>query len=167
MITPNILITYDPSHAAKAKDEIKAMLNIAGDSPEFLESGIDGVFLAKVTDSKESVKKLVFICKKEPGHFNYTHRWVPLEEWIKFDIENISNAIAKFDEKIRENANWKLSLSKRGWNKISTKELTIKFTEKINKHNVNLKNPDMLISVEIVGNNTGISLLEKDEILVL
>ena len=57
----NIFVTYDPTHAKKAEDEVKDLLEEFGKA-HFIESGFEGVFLLHVKhDPKEIIKHLLLI----------------------------------------------------------------------------------------------------------
>ena len=57
-----------------------------------------------------------------------------------------------------------MNLSKRNY-EANTKELIVKLTDPIDRPNVDLKNADKIMQVEIIGKKAGISLLKKDELL--
>ena len=160
----NLIVTYDPTHAGKATEEIKELIEGFGGA-EFLESGFEGVSLLHTKQSpKKIVKSLSETCKDEPYKFKYTFRWIPVDKWCNSKITDMVSAMDEIDKKIGEHESWKMDVGKRGYEG-DTMELIMKLTESINKPHVNLKNPDKIIKVEIVGDRTGISLLDKDEYL--
>ncbi|MBI5061587.1 MAG: THUMP domain-containing protein [Candidatus Aenigmarchaeota archaeon] len=166
MTEANLLITYDPSHAGRAKEEIAALLGAADDDGKFMDSEIEGVFLLRTKkDPKETVKKMVHECKRDAGKFRYTFNWVPIEKWCSSGMEEMSNVMREFDARIDANKKWKMELNKRQYDKHKTIDLIMALTDKITKPNVDLKNPDIVVKVEIIGNKAGCSLLKKDEVL--
>ncbi|MEM7819621.1 MAG: THUMP domain-containing protein [Candidatus Aenigmatarchaeota archaeon] len=160
----NLLVTFDPNHIGKASEEVKALLEDIGDF-EFLDSNVDGVFLLKTKkDSKKIVKELKEICKENPKKFEYTFHWVPIERWCKSTIEDMIDVMKDIDNRMDPNKSWKMDLNKRNF-KEDTMSLIIKLTDHINKPKVDLKNPQQIVKVEILGDKTGISLLDADELL--
>lgn len=160
----NLIVTYDPTHAGKSQEEVKELLEEHGGA-EFLESGFEGVFLLHTkTDPKKIVKKLSDACKEEPYKFKHTFRWIPVDRWCDSKLDEMSKAMKDIDAKIGEHESWKLDLGKRGYEG-DTMGLIMKLTEHINKPNVNLKSPDKIVKVEIVGDRAGIALLNADEYL--
>jgi len=158
----NLLISFDPNHAGKAAEEVKAFL---GEKVQFLDSDVGGIFLMKVDgDSKHVVKRVKKECESNPTKFEYTFHWVPIETWCKADIDSIAKEMKKIDAKMDPSKTWKLDLGKRNF-KADTVELIMKLTEYINKPKVNLKNPQTIVKVEIIGNTAGVSLLDADELL--
>ncbi len=58
-----------------------------------------------------------------------------------------------------------MDIAKRCYEKYHTTELIMKLTEVVDRPKVDLKNPDKIIRVDIIGNDAAISLLNKDETL--
>jgi tRNA(Ser,Leu) C12 N-acetylase TAN1 len=161
----NLLVTYDPAHAAKAEDEVKAVLNAIGEEPKLLKSQVEGVFLLRVVKPKEAVRSLVAACKETPDQFGYTFHWIPIDKWVKSDIASMQKELADINKKMDPAKSWKIGMVKRHWNKLSTPELILKLTEAVDQPKVDLKAPDTLIKVEIIGDRAGISLLDRHELL--
>ena len=57
-----------------------------------------------------------------------------------------------------------MDLGKRKTN-LHERDLILKLTDQINRSNIDLSNPDKIIKVEIIGSNTALALLKKDEYL--
>ena len=85
----NLIVTYDPTHAGKAAEEVKELLEEFGGA-EFLESGFEGVFLLHSKhDTKKITKRLAEICKEEPYKFKFTYRWMPVDKWCSSKIADM------------------------------------------------------------------------------
>ena len=164
MADANLLVTYDPAHPGKAKEEVENNLKTIAAKAEFLKSGVDGLFQLKAVKPKEVVKKLIALCKKKPKSFEVTFHYVPIDEWVKADVKAMQKVTEKLGKQITPAEKWKLNLNKRKF-EVDTRELITKLTEPIERPKVDLSNPDMIVQVEIVGKQAGISLLAKDELL--
>ncbi len=162
IMSANLVVTYDPAHAGKAKEEVKALLEGAGEKPEFLESGIEGLFLLKTKKNPRQITKQLM--NEDPASFAYTFHWVPIDKWVPSDMESMLEAMAEIDGKMDPGESWKMDLSKRRYEGRTT-ELVMKLTESISKPKVDLKNPEKIVKVEIVGDKAGVALLNKDELL--
>jgi tRNA(Ser,Leu) C12 N-acetylase TAN1 len=161
----NLIISFDPAHAGKAQDEAEALLKEAGEKADFLKSEIEGLFLLKtISDPKKVIKKLTGICKSDPSKFVYTFHWTPIEKWFSSDMAKMQDAMVEIDKKMDPEKKWKMDLSKRQYEG-NTTSLIMKLTEKIGKPKVDLKDPDVIVKVEIIGEKAGISLLNTDEYL--
>ena len=165
MANANLLVTHDPNHAGLAKEEIISVLKQFKTEPEFLKSEIEGLFQITIKEPKETVKKLVGVCKKDPAMFRTTFHWVPVDNWCKSTIDNMQKTIKGLVKGIGEKDKWKMDITKRCYEKYHTTELIMKLTEVVDRPKVDLKNPDKIIRVDIIGNDAGISLLNKDELL--
>jgi len=161
----NLIISFDPAHVGKAQEEAKALLKEAGEEAEFMDSGTEGLFLAKTkSDPKALTKKLADICRSSPDKFENTFHWIPIEKWTSSAIAKIQAEIKTINGKMDPEKKWKMDLNKRQFEGKTT-DLILKLTEGIDKPKVDLKNPDIIIKVEIIGKKAGISLLNADELL--
>jgi tRNA(Ser,Leu) C12 N-acetylase TAN1 len=161
----NLLVTFDPAHDAKAKEEVEGLLGIVKDKPKFLKSKIAGLFLLKVKDARKAVKALRAAATEEPDQFAFTYHWIPIDEWVSSDLKVLKKKMKEFDKKIDPKKTWKLSLAKRQYEAYKTPELILALTEEIDKPKVDLKNPQQLVKVEIIGKEAGLSLLDAHETL--
>lgn len=161
----NLLVTYEPSHRAKALQEVKLLLEEAGEQADFADSDMEGVFFVRVGDPKGAVRRLFALCSEDSGKFVYTQRWIPVEKWLSSDMGEMAGALAEYNERIGADEKWKIDVVKRSYNSHSTPELIKGLTESIDKEHVDLKHPDKIVKVEIFGNKAGIALLESDELL--
>ena len=162
MAEANLVVTYDPAHAGKAKEEVDTMLESLKAKATFLESDVEGLFLLNAQSPREITKKLN--TKSNASKFNYTFHWVPIDKWCSSKLEDMSKAMKEIDAKIKPEESWKMDLTKRKFEG-ETPKLIMKLTENINKPKVDLKNPQKIVKVEIIGKKAGISLLDKSELL--
>jgi tRNA(Ser,Leu) C12 N-acetylase TAN1 len=162
----NLLVTYDPAHAGRAEEEVKALLEAVGASAQWLKSDVEGVFLLRTSgDAKAVVKRLVATAQKDPSAFQYTFHWVPIEKWTTSKLSDMLAVMKEFDSKMDPAKKWKMDVVKRHYEEYSTPELIIKLTDVINKPKVDLKNPEVIVRVEIIGKKAGCSLLSTNELL--
>jgi len=162
-----LLITYDPAHIESSREKVKNLSKEIGVKPEFLKSRYDGIFLLNVPKPKETVKKLAKISKKDRELFGRTHRYIPIDKWVKSKVPDMQNAIKSLVPKIKKEEKWMMDIEKRHYDKLDFKELIIKLTDVVNREKIDLNKPKKIIKVEIVGNDAGISVLEPDEILIV
>ncbi len=161
----NLLVTYDPAHGGKAREEAQALLESVGEKAEFLESEISGVFLLRTSKNpKELTRELRDVVEEEPEKYKYTFHWVPIDRWVKSDMDDMTRAMKDIDAKMSDEDSWKLDLGKRQYEGRST-DLITKLTENINHPKVDLKNPQKIVKVEIIGDHAGIALLDRNELL--
>lgn len=161
----NLLVTYDPSHTSSAKNEVQSLLESVETDAEFLESDIAGLFLLTTSkDPKQITRELRDVVEEDPEQYKYTFHWIPIEKWCKSDVNDLTREMKSIDARIKDDETWKLDLGKRQHQARST-DLIIKLTENINHPKVDLKNPQKIVKVEIVGDQAGIALLDRNELL--
>lgn len=160
----NLIITYDPTHEGKAKQEVENLFGKFKSKPSFLKSDTLGIFLVNTAKPKELAKKLREFCMKEPDKFEATSHYVPIDKWCESKIKDMQLVIKGLVPGIKQEDKWKLNLEKRKFEGDS-RDLIMKLTEPVDRPKVDLKNPDKIIQVEIIGDKAGISLLKNDELL--
>jgi tRNA(Ser,Leu) C12 N-acetylase TAN1 len=70
-----------------------------------------------------------------------------------------------FNNKINPAKSWKLDIVKRHLDNASITDMVLKLTEYIDKPKVDLKNAELVIRIEILGERAACSLLSADELL--
>lgn len=160
----NLLVTYDPSRAGSAKEEVEKALKAIKQKAKFLKSETDGVFKLRVGNARKIVKSLNKL-KSKKGMFEHTFHWVPIDKWIPTNVKALQKVIKNLQKGIKKTEKWKMDLHKRHFDEMHSTELIIKLTEVVDKLKVDLDNPQKIIEVQIMGKKAGLALLNKDEIL--
>ena len=78
-------------------------------------------------------------------------------------MKKLRKKIAEKSNQILDNETYRISIEKRN-SDISSQEIISKIADKI-KNKVSLEFPDKIILIEILGKNTGVSILKKSDIL--
>ncbi len=162
-----LIITYDPAHIESSREKVSNLLKEIKVKHEFLKSKYNGIFLVDVTKPRGVVKKLKEISKNNRELFGKTYRYIPIDKWVKSEISDMQKAIKSLVPKIKKNEKWMMDIEKRYYAKHDYKELIMKLTDVVDRKEIDLKKPEKIIKVEIVGKNAGISLLEPDEFLIV
>jgi tRNA acetyltransferase TAN1 len=127
---------------------------------------MSGILTAETTlDPIEVVKKMKEILLDEPWSIRYCLRVIPIQKFIKTNVEEIEKTISSMLNQIQDTDTYRISIEKRN-SDISSKEIITKIADKI-KNQVSLDFPDKIILIEILGIITGVSILEKSDILSL
>ena len=147
------------------EEEVESLLECINEKAELLKSNIAGLFLLHTKKNpKEITKELGDIVGKDADKYKFTFHWIPVDRWCKSDIDEMCKVMKDIDSKMKDDESWKLDLGKRQYEGKST-DLIIKLTENINHPKVDLKNPQKIVKVEIIGDQAAISLLDKNELL--
>ena len=161
----NILVSCARGQESDACSEIWYFISELGDQDVRCDNtGIPGLVTVKTSlDAFDVVRKLKEMAMKDPWQFRYTLRYVPLEEVVPSELDEIAKAATKLAVKIGENETFKIEVRKR-YTTLSRGEVIEAAASKIERK-VNLSNPDWIVNIEIVGKWTGISVLRPDDIL--
>lgn len=97
-------------------------------------------------------------------HFEFAVKWVPVDYWCWTDLETISQLIhEKVLTRIQPDESWAMRVNKRRWQAYHTIDIVSALAAQIDRK-VNLSHPDKLVWVDIIGNDTAVSVLKPDEI---
>ncbi|MCD6536082.1 MAG: THUMP domain-containing protein [Thaumarchaeota archaeon] len=161
----NLIVTTPRGQENLAAIELEDLLRSLGDeSPQVSLTSVAGLITARTNlDPFEVINKVREIIKEEPWRIGNLMRLIPIEEVVKSNLEEISQVVEKLSSKIPEDATFRITIEKRHTS-LSSSEIIEMAAKKVNRK-VNLKNPDWIILIEVVGAFTGISVIKPDQIL--
>jgi len=115
-------------------------------------------------DPFEAAKRIGEIAKERPWDVRYTLKLTPIDVVTSDNEEEIRRAAIDIAiKKIGENETFRITINKRLSN-LSSKKLIEEIAKEINRK-VNLKNPDKVLQIEIIGKDVGIAVLRPDDII--
>jgi len=161
----NLIVTTPRGQENLAAIELEDLLKSFGDdSPEVSITNVAGLLTAKTSlDPLDVIEKVRKIMNEEPWRIGNLMRFIPVEEVVESNIKNISEAVEKLSSKIPEDASFRITIEKRHTS-LSSSEIIESAAKKINRK-VDLKNPDWVVLIEIIGAFTGVSVIKPDQIL--
>jgi len=161
----NLIVTTPRGQENLAAIELEDLLRSLGDeSPQVSLTSVAGLITARTNlDPFEVINKVKEIIKEEPWRIGNLMRLIPIEEVVESNLEEISQVVEKLSSKIPEDATFRITIEKRHTS-LSSSEIIEMAAKKVNRK-VNLKNPDWIILIEVVGAFTGISVIKPDQIL--
>lgn len=128
------------------------------------KTGLPGLLVAKTSlNPLTFVERLRAIAEKSPWDFRYILKVLPIEAVVPSTIEEISKVALEFSKRLPDQATYKIEVKIRLAN-LSKRDIIESIAPKI-PNKVNLTNPDKIILIEVIGESTGISLLEPKDIL--
>jgi len=163
----NLIITCARNLESETKNEIRKILDELGDQePEILNVGMRGILMVNtiIKPSKiiDCVKNKII---KEPWLIRYCLRIIPIQRITDTEIDKIKQNVIKLKDTIQKNDSYRITIEKRNTS-ISSNEIITEIA-KIFPNKVSLNQPDWIILIEIIGNETGISILKNDELFSL
>jgi len=88
---------------------------------------------------------------------------VPVDLWTNSDIESLKTAVAQVKDKIEHGERWRMTVEKRRYTFYHKIDIIKALAELIDEK-VDLKNPDKILRIDIIGKYAGISVLSPQEI---
>ncbi len=161
----NILATTSRGLERAACFELKYLLEQVGDpDANVSKSGVRGVIVAKtVLDPFEVIKKLREILVKRPYEFRYLLRIIPIEAIVTTDLETIANMAKQLSSKIAGDETYRVTVEKR-FTTLHAQEIIEAVAANIDRK-VNLKNPNKILLIEVMGESTGVSAIMPEDII--
>ena len=163
----NLIITCARSLESETKNEISKILDELGDQePEILNVGMRGILM--VNTIIEPSKIIDYVKNKiieEPWLIRYCLRIIPIQMITETEIDKIKQNVIKLKDTIQKNDSYRITIEKRNTS-ISSNEIITEIA-KIFPNKVSLNQPDWIILIEVLGNETGISILKNDEMFSL
>ena len=161
----NLLISTSRRNERNACSEAWYLLSDIGDKDAKVSlTNILGLVVAKTSlNPVEAVAKLRLLLKQKPWKFRYVLKVVPVEKIFSTGLEGVKEASMELASRIGEAESFRVTVEKRHTD-LSTKDLIEAVASQVQRK-VDLKNPDRIVLVEVVGELTGISLLKPEDIL--
>ena len=163
----NLIVTCSRHLEGDTEDELIDILDGLGDSDiKIVVSNMSGIITVETKlDPIKVVRKIKEMVIDEPWSIRYCLRIIPIQRVVETGIEEIEKMISSMSDQIKENESYRILIEKRN-SDISSKEIITKIANGI-KNKVSLDFPDKIILIEVLGIVTGISILEKSDILSL
>jgi tRNA acetyltransferase TAN1 len=161
----NLLVSFGWRKFYPARTEMRNILAKLGDKNPIIKGtiaqGIAGV--NTILDPKQVIKDLYTIYNQEPTMFFHTLKWVPIDYWTSSDLESMARGVITLRDKIAKGEKWMMVVEKRRYTQYHKTEIIKHLAEYIDEK-VDLRNPDKIVRIEIIGNNAGISVLKPYEV---
>jgi tRNA acetyltransferase TAN1 len=163
----DLLVSYNWGQFSQARHEILRILKQFGDAMPWVErTGVKGIaFVRCALDNREVIRRCRALWESEPlNSFEFAVKWVPVDHWCATDLSTMKEVIdQQIIGQIGQDQTWGMVVQKRRWQKYHTIEI-IEFLAEGIESKVDLNNPDWIIWVDVVGRETGISLLRPQDI---
>jgi tRNA acetyltransferase TAN1 len=162
----NLLLISTPRGLEKeAASELFALLTHLGDEePQIERTGVSGLLKVATTLPLEDVIAGVRrVVEEEPWQIRYILRLIPVERLVPSRIEDIRKAVEELKDRIGEGESFRVTVEKRHTT-LSSRELIEAAASQIARK-VDLEDPDWVVLIEVVGRETGVSVVRPDKVL--
>jgi len=161
----NLLISTHRGCEEAACSEIWNFLSEMSDKAAVIDrTGLIGLIVVKTNmDPFEVIQKLRVILAERPQDFRYTLKFTPIEKVIQTDLNIIRKTAEELSLKIGADEKFRVTAEKRR-SEFHTASIVEAAAADVDRE-VDLKNPDKIVLVEVLGKLTGMSVLKPNDIL--
>jgi len=163
----NLLATTEQLTISNASSELWMNLRAVGDENAKVDrSRIKGLILGYSSlGAVEAIHSLRTYMQQEPDRFSNIYRIMPILTWVDTRIEDMVEEVKKQKNKIGKKDTFRVTVEKRRTN-LGRLEIIEPVAEVID-NDVDLDNPDWIVLINILGEKTGVSVIEpKDKLNV-
>ncbi|MGH9934260.1 MAG: THUMP domain-containing protein [Nitrososphaerales archaeon] len=148
----------------EAREEINLLLEEFGDNvSEINNSGLSGLLTCKTSlDPLDVVQKIKKIVQDDPWKVRYLLRLIPIDIVVNTDLIDIKNAAKDLANRIDQSQTFRVTVEKRS-SKIHSNEIIEAIATVIDRK-VSLEKHDWVILVEVIGKETGVSVIKPENI---
>ncbi|HUG96540.1 MAG TPA: THUMP domain-containing protein [Nitrososphaera sp.] len=159
----NLVFSTSRFREEEAQDEILDLLDMFGDQEAEAEiTEVKGLLLAQTAlDPFAVVDKLKELVASEPWQVRYILRVLPIEVVVPTELDAIMQAAKELAAKIGKDS-FRITVEKRH-SPLESIEVIKAIAGEI-ESKVDLENPGWIVLVEVVGNQTGVSVIRPDQV---
>ena len=160
----NLIVSTYRFREEEAQDEVLDLLDSFGDPDAVCEiTEIKGLLLAQSSiEPTKVVEKLKQITSSEPWQIRYILRVLPIMSVIPTGLEDIAGAAAALSGRMKSEDKFRITVEKRH-TPLESIDVINAVASRIQRA-VDLEDPDWIILVQILGAQTGVSVIAPDNI---
>ena len=149
----------------EAINEVTHILDEFGDpNARSSKTGFSGIIkIETVMELLELIEKFRDKIENEPWELRYCSRIIPIQKTCKTDLISIKDNMIELISSIKANETYKISIERRNSELIRNE--FISNIANLLSNSVSLEIPDWEIIIQILGNETGISVMPANSIL--
>ncbi|HDM92406.1 MAG TPA: hypothetical protein ENG69_03315 [Candidatus Korarchaeota archaeon] len=161
----DLIVTTPRNMELAAVNEIESALRDLGDSnPEAWPSTVKGIIFVRTSLSRsEVIEGLRKMAREKPFNLVNVKRVIPVDEVTDTSIEKIVEAAKKLVDRVAESETYRVTVEKRH-TELHSMDI-IRAVAEVFERKVDLKNPDKIVLVEVIGSVTAVSVVSPGEIL--
>ena len=146
-------------------NEVTNLLDEFGDpNAKSSKTGFSGIIKIETTmELLQLIEKFRDKIESEPWELRYCSRVIPIQKTCKTDLTSFKDSVINLISLIKPNECYKISIERRN-SKLIRNEIISNIANLLS-NNVSLKNPDWEVIIQILGNETGVSVIPANCIL--
>lgn len=160
----NLLVSTIRRREDECCSELWVFLKEFGDEEaEIKPAGPPGLVIARTSlDPFFVVEKFREVLNERPWELRYILKVVPIDVCVEANPDRIKEAISRLASRIGENETFRITVNKRV-SDVDTMSL-IRYVAEAVDRKVDLKNPNKIVQIEIIGGVAGVSVLKPSDI---
>lgn len=160
----NLIVSTFRHREEDAQDEILDLLEMFGDPDSESEiTEMKGLLLAQTSlDPFVVVDKLKELVSNEPWQVRYILRVLPVERVVPTDVDAIGQAAKELGGRIAKSDTFRITVEKRH-SALASIDVIKAIAGEI-ESKVDLENPMWIVLIEVIGGQTGVSVIKPDQI---
>jgi tRNA acetyltransferase TAN1 len=162
----NLLVSTTRGNERAMVNEILFLLRdkLGDKEAAAVKTTVRSIIVAKTSlDPYVAVEKFRGILNECPYEIRYALRIIPIERVVPTNLETIKQTSFKLAARIDENETYRITIEKR-YTTLHTTDIISAVASEI-QHKADMKNPNKILLIEIMGAVTGISLIKPREII--
>ncbi len=162
---PALIVRHDPRHTVVAVEEIRRVMRAIGE-PDALVKTTEVAGNLKVIpegDAHEAQEMVTRLCADRPELFAHTSNWTVVDQFVPTDLASIRRAVAAYQRDIGASDSWKIAVRPAG-SALHRQNVIDAVAPLIHNAPVDLENPAKEIRIDILGDETGVGLLDRSEL---
>ncbi len=129
-----------------------------------VKTGVRGIIVARTSlDPYVAVEKLRELLSERPYEFRFALRIIPIERVVPTELEALKQASLELAQRIGENETYRITIEKR-FTTLHSMDIISAIASEI-QQKADMKNPNKILLIEIMGALTGLSLVKPHEII--
>jgi tRNA acetyltransferase TAN1 len=164
----NIIVCCIRNRERNAVLEVEDLIgNVVGDnSAEAEVTGIRSLVVARTSlRPREAIEKLRISAIEDPWRFQYTLKYIPIDVAVPTELKSIVDASKTIVPRILKGETFRVTCSRRH-SQLRCSEI-IKAVAALIDRKVDLEKPDKVLQIEILGERTGLAVLEDQDVFSL
>ena len=161
----NLLVSYELGDLGEAREDVLKILRALGDQdPTVRRTAARGLLGVRTAlDPRGVTRELRELYSKDPFSFGTTIKWIPIDLWVPSEIEAMREGVMKLRDRIGRGERWAMMVEKRRYGRHHKVEIINELAGLI-EGKVDLKAPEKVLRVELVGRYAGLAVLEPREV---
>lgn len=162
----NLLISTARGNERAMVNEILYLLKdqLGDQEAEASKTSVRGIIVAKTSlDPYSAVEKLRGLLETQPYEFRFALRIIPVELVVPTGLEDIKQAAVQLAKRIGPDESYRVTVEKR-YTELHSAEIISAVASDI-QNKADLKNPNKILLIEVLGAVTGLSLVKPHEII--